>query len=379
MKVVSRPLTAVPASWVAVRGFSSAVSLAKADTYIPLKSGTDRQSVLGLTTTIFGANGFVGRYVVNRLARVGSECIIPYRGDGMNVRHLKLMGDLGKVIPLPVDFRDEESLRSSVARSNVVVNLLGNIHETVNYSYDDTHVKCVHRACKVAAEAGTVKRFIHVSALGADINSSSAFLRSKALGEEVVRDFFPQATILRPAPIFGDEDQFLNRMADLVNFSPMVPVIGLGEQKIQPIFVEDVAQAIVSAVVDADAPGRIYELGGPETFTKKQIIEWIAREIGREDETIIVPLSKRMCRLYARVLTLLPTSWRLLTPDQVDQMEMEMVLEIKKGIYGLSDLGIKPVSISHEGKHVLMRHKGDRDGPQFNLPKGDKRAQWLRE
>jgi len=168
----------------AARQFSED-ALVKTDTYIPVNYA-GRQAVSGITATCFGATGFLGNYVVQKLARVGSDCIVPYRGDGLNTRHLKIMGDLGKVVPLPVDFADASTLKNTVARSNVVINMVGGLGQTRNYSYHDTNVKIVHRICKVADESNTVKRFIHISALGADLKSPSALLRAKAEGEAVL-------------------------------------------------------------------------------------------------------------------------------------------------------------------------------------------------
>lgn len=301
----------------------------------------------------------------------------------MNTRHLRPMGDLGKVTPLPVDFTEVDTLKKSVIRSNVIINLVGNMHNTTNYTYDDTHVKTVHRICKVVAEAGQVKRFIHFSALGADINSSSAFLRSKALGEQVVRDFFPQAIILRPAPIYGDEDQFLNRMADLINHSPFVPVVGQGSQKLQPVSVNDVALAVLNVIVDSKAPGQTYELAGPDVISRMDLIHWVAHEI-QHGITVTLPLSKPVCRVFAQVLEkVVPISWRLLNPDQVDQSSIDLVVS-KDAMRNLNGLGafehlaVSPVSMAQEGRGVLLRHKGARGGGNsFELPRGDERRNWI--
>lgn len=342
-------------------------------------------SSAGITSTVFGSTGFIARYIVQRLARIGAECVVPYRGDGMNTRHLKPMGDLGKVTPLPVDFSDIDTLRKTVIRSNVIINCIGNQHTTVNYTYDDTHVKCVHRICKVAAETGQVKRFIHFSALGADINSPSAFLRSKAHGEQVVRDFFPQAIILRPSSVYGEEDKFLNRQADIINWMPFVPIVGQGQQMIQPVSVHDVAMAVLAAVVDSNAPGRIFELGGPDVMTRRDLVNWVAAEI-KNGPTVVLPLPQKICRLYAQVLAkVFPISWRMLSPDHVDQMSHDQLVsqEAMEGTHNMGTfdhLGITPVSMTLEGRGVLLRHIGQRQGgTSFELPKGDPRRAWIRQ
>lgn len=327
------------------------------DTHLDIQYN-GRQSVSGVTATVFGAYGFVGRYVVNRLGRIGSQVVIPYRGDGMNTRHLRVMGDLGQIIHTPMQLTDVDSIRESIKSSNVVINLLGSSHETKNYSFDDVNVKCVHRIAKTCAESGLIKRFIHVSANNASLDSASAFLRSKAEGEQVVRDFFPQATIMRPTPVFGHEDKFLNRMADMVNYAPVVPQIGYRDQQIQPIYVQDLAQAIVNAMVNSDAPGKTYELGGPEIMTRGDVYNLIKHDIVRpESSTLGVP--SKVCRLVGQALQALPVKWRLISPDDVDQSQYDLV--VPKFSLTCGDLGVKPVSITKEGPPVLMRHRGNRD------------------
>lgn len=196
-----------------------------------------RQSVSGLVVTVLGASGFLGRYVVAHLGQTGSQVIVPYRGDGYWSRHLKVSGDLGQIVPLPIDFTDKDSIHKAVSKSNVVINLIGNRLETMNFKYHDTHVKTTFRLAEVCKDAG-IQRFIHMSAMGADLNSSSDFFRSKAEGEAVVKSFFPEATIFRPAQMFGEEDEFVNRLSDLINYLPATfDFGGLMSQKIQPVWV----------------------------------------------------------------------------------------------------------------------------------------------
>lgn len=319
-----------------------------------------RQSVSGITATVFGGGGFLGRYVINRLGRIGSQCVIPYRGDGMNVRHLKLMGDLGQIVPIPVDFCDEDTLRVALEKSNVVINLIGNDHTTANYSYHDTNVKCVYRLAKLAAETGLVKRFVHMSALGADSNSASDLLKSKAEGEEVVRDFFPDATIIRSAPMFGMEDRFLNRYADLCNFSPIVPVVDGGASKVQPVYVQDVAQAIVNSLVHEEAPGKIVEAVGPEIYSHANLVEFVAAEICRDDASPVT-FPSPIARFAGSVADkLAPARWRLFTKDMVDQMETDQVETGNPGHLTLEDLDITPRKLQQESSMILKRHRGIR-------------------
>ncbi|KAF9577274.1 NADH-ubiquinone oxidoreductase 40 kDa subunit, partial [Lunasporangiospora selenospora] len=170
-----------------------------------------RSSTNGHVVTVFGCTGFLGRYLVNRLARDGSHVIVPYR-DEDDMRHLKVMGDLGKIIPMEIHLRNKDSLEAAIRHSDTVYNLLGRDYETKNFSFSDVHVD----AAGVLAELSQkhdVDRFIQISSLNADINSSSRFLSTKAQGEDLVRSIIPSATIVRPAVMYGQEDRFLARLA----------------------------------------------------------------------------------------------------------------------------------------------------------------------
>jgi len=315
-----------------------------------------RSSVSGVRATIFGCTGFVGRYVVNRLGRIGTQCVLPYRGDGMNARHLKLMGDLGQMIPLPFDLGYEDTVKRTVDRSNVVINLIGNMHKTRNFDYDDTHVKVTHRICKVAAESGNVEKFIHVSAHGASHDSPSEFLRSKAAGEEVVRDFFPNATIIRPTTAFGHEDKFINRYGFFMNMSSIVPVLD-PDARIQPIFVQDLAQAIVNAVSSTDAPGKTYNIAGPDTFTYEELVDMIKEETVRP-EAFVQQLPPVVARGLGKLMQFgLPTKWRLLSPDLVDQMMVDQTLKQNDLTTALK---VDPTPLKRELGALCLLHSGDR-------------------
>ena len=192
---------------------------------VPLSSaklGMGRSGVSGITATIFGSTGFLGKYVVNRFGRIGTRCILPHRGDEVDVRHLKLAGDLGAIYPIPSSIRSLSDIEAAVADSNVVINLVGKHFETMRWSFSDVNATFPAVLAQVCADVG-VERLVHVSALGAYVDAPSAWARSKALGEEAVRDAFPSATILRPATMFGDEDKFLNRIAKLATTLPFYP------------------------------------------------------------------------------------------------------------------------------------------------------------
>uniref|UniRef100_UPI000682C246 NADH dehydrogenase [ubiquinone] 1 alpha subcomplex subunit 9, mitochondrial n=1 Tax=Ictidomys tridecemlineatus TaxID=43179 RepID=UPI000682C246 len=187
-----------------------------------------RSSVSGVVATVFGATGFLGRYVVNHLGRMGSQVIIPYRCDPYDVMHLRPMGDLGQIIFLEWNGRDKDSIRRAVEHSNVVINLVGRDWETRNFDFEDVFVKIPQTIAQISKEAG-VEKFIHVSHLNANIRSSSRYLRNKAVGENEVRNAFPEATIIKPSDIFGREDRFLNHFANIRWFGG-VPLISLGRK-----------------------------------------------------------------------------------------------------------------------------------------------------
>lgn len=212
----------------------------------------------------------MGRYVCNKLGKIGSQMILPYRSDQYETLRLKTTGDLGQVLFQQFHLQDEESIRKSVKHSNVVINLVGRDWETMNFTFDDVHVDGARRLARIAKEMG-VERFIHLSALNAEENPTpivlkegSKYLKSKYLGELAVREEFPQATIIRPSDVYGAEDRFLRMYAHNWRHQLRgVPLWKNGTETIkQPVFVSDVAQAIVNAAKDPDTAGQIYQAVG---------------------------------------------------------------------------------------------------------------------
>ena len=229
-----------------------------------------RSSFSGLIVTVFGSTGFLARSVVNALARIGSTVICPYRGDPYMTRDLKLAGDLGQVWFVPFHLQDEDSIRRAVKYSNVVVNLIGRDHMTPNFSLDDVHVTGASRIARISREMG-VKRFIHVSALNSCkkpdsfyVYGGSQFLKSKYYGELSVREQYPEATIIRPADIYGVKDKYLwyYCLGYRRNFRRL-PLHngGYGITK-TPVSVSDVAQGIANAITDEESIGKTYDAVG---------------------------------------------------------------------------------------------------------------------
>lgn len=339
--------------------FSMKTADAKPLRVIPLRIG-GRQSVSGIIATVFGATGFMGRYVVSDLGRIGSQVIVPFRStDGMNARHLKLAGDLGQIVPMPFDLTKTETIERAVARSNVVINLIGNETETKNFSYHDTHVKISHRIAKIAKECG-VDRFVHVSSMNARKDSPSAWLRSKAESEDVVRGFYPEATIIRPNWVYGHEDRFINRFANLLNLAPFVPLVNGGNTLVQPVFVQDVSAAIMAAITREECLGKTYDLSGPEPMSINQVVETVADNIYRPLTTveIPVPVAKYIGGAFAK---LAPYRARVWTEDFVEQLLEDRVQE--PGQLTLQDLNISATPFMPTVLSLLVRHCGNR-GPQ---------------
>nr|XP_011743816.1 NADH dehydrogenase [ubiquinone] 1 alpha subcomplex subunit 9, mitochondrial isoform X2 [Macaca nemestrina] len=233
-----------------------------------------RSSFSGIVATVFGATGFLGRYVVNHLGRIGSQVIIPHRCDIYDTMHLRPMGDLGQLLFLEWDARDKDSIRRAVEHSNVVINLIGRDWETKNFDFDDVYVKIPQAIAQVSKEAG-VEKFIHVSHLNANIKSSSRYLRNKAVGEKAVRDAFPEAIIIKPSDIFGREDRFLNSFAHLRQFV-LIPLGSLSWTTVkQPVYVVDVSKGIVNIVKDPDASGKTFAFVGPNRYLLFHLVKYV--------------------------------------------------------------------------------------------------------
>jgi len=257
-----------------------------------IRKGTGgRSSVSGIIATVFGATGFLGRYVVQQLAKTGSQVLVPFRGSEDSPRHLKLMGDLGQIVPMKYNPRDESSIKAVMAKSNVIINLIGREYETRNFSFEEVNVVISEHLAKIAKEHGGIVRFIQLSCLGASSTSPSKHQRTKAAAEDVVRRELPEATIIRPAAMIGTEDRILNKWAQIAKKWSVLPIIGDGSTRLQPVYVIDVAAAIIAALKDdGTSMGRTYELGGPDVFTIEQLVHLMFEMIREEPRFIKVPI-----------------------------------------------------------------------------------------
>ncbi|MDA8231992.1 MAG: complex I NDUFA9 subunit family protein [Magnetospirillum sp.] len=323
--------------------------------------------------TVFGGSGFIGRHLVRRLAAEGWVIRVAVR-DPVAAEFLRPMGDVGQIVPVRADITDEAVVQAAVHGAEAVVNLVGILHARGRQSFERIH----HRGAATiaaAAKAAGVHRLVHVSALGADRASASAYARSKAAGEDAVMAAFPGATILRPSVVFGPEDDFFNRFARLAALSPVLPVytdgafhprlehgglgidlFGTGGPVFQPVWVGDVASAIVKAIDDPACAGRIFELGGPRRYSLKEIFELILRDTGRHN--LLVPMPFWVAAMQAALLQFLPKP--PLTPDQVRLLRIDNV--VRGGKPGLADLGIAPTAAEAILPTYLGRYrkKGER-------------------
>ena len=287
--------------------------------------------------TVLGASGFVGRYIVQRLARRGAVIAAVSR-HATSAGFLRPMGDVGQVALLDAAITDADRLAVALAGADAVVCAVGILFERGRQRFESVHHRGPALLARLAARAG-VKRFVHISAIGADPAAPAAYARSKAAGEAAIRAEFPAATILRPSIVFGPEDDFFNRFAALARYSPVLPLIGGGRTRFQPVYVGDVADAVTAALDLPAAPGRSYELGGPEVLSFRELMELTLRETDRRRALVSLPFG--LAGLEAAFLEWLPKP--LLTRDQVKLLRRDNV--VASGAQGLADLGINPTAL----------------------------------
>jgi NADH dehydrogenase len=284
--------------------------------------------------TVFGGSGFVGRHLVQRLAGDGWIVRVGVR-DPEAATFLKMFGDPGQVVPMFTDVGEPRTLEKAVAGANWVVNLVGILYERGRRTFQRMHVEGADNVAKAAAAAG-VDRLVQMSALGAAADAAAAYARTKAAGEEAAKAAFADVSITRPSVIFGPEDDFFNRFAVMARIAPVLPVF---PARFQPVYVGDVADAIVRILGDGETRGRTYELGGPRVMTFREVMEVVLKETGRHRLLINLPL--RVAAIQAFFLQFLPVP--PLTPDQVKLLAADNV--VSAGALTLTDLGIEPQAI----------------------------------
>jgi uncharacterized protein YbjT (DUF2867 family) len=315
----------------------------------------------GRVVTVFGGSGFVGRYVVRALARDGWRVRIACRRPDLAF-HLQPQGRVGQVMAVQANVRHPESVAAALRGASAVVNLVGILAEGGAQTFSKVQAEGA-RAVAEAAKAAGVDTVVHISAIGADPSSSAAYARSKAAGEAAMREAAPSAVILRPSVIFGPEDDFFNRFATMARFFPIVPIVG-ADTRFQPVYVGDVAEAVAAAVAGRAQPGSVYELGGPETKTFAELVEYVLKVTERARR--VAKLSFGTGQLVARVTQLLtkaslglfPKLLRM-TTDQVELLKHDNVVSeeaIRDG-RTLQGLGVQPQAIEAIVPTYLYRYR----------------------
>jgi len=305
-----------------------------------------RSSLGGHTVTVFGATGFLGRYIVNRLARQGCTVIVPYREE-MAKRHLKVTGDLGRVVFMEYDLRNTPSLEESIRHSDTVYNLIGRNYPTKNFSLEDVHVEGTERIAEAVAKYD-VDRYIHVSSYNADLNSPSEFFRTKAQGEKVARDIYPETTIVRPAPMFGFEDRLLHRLAGVTNFLTSNHM----QERYNPVHAIDVGMALEKMIQDDSTAQQTYELYGPKNYSTAEISELVDREIIKRRRHINVP--KKVMQPIAKILNQ-ALWWPTTSADEVEREFLDQKIDPTAKTF--ADLGIEPAELASLTFHYLQGYR----------------------
>ncbi len=299
--------------------------------------------------TVFGGSGFVGRYVVHKLIDAGWRVRVAVR-DPEDAMHLKPMGEVGRVAAVQANIRDDASVAAAVFSADAVINLVGVLYESGKQKFQAIHEEGAARIARAAADAG-VARLVQISAIGADPDSPSVYARTKAAGEAGARSAFPGATILRPSLVFGPEDGFFNLFGLLSRLSPVLPLIDGGKTRFQPVYVGDVASAVVAVLDDAGTAGQTYELGGPGVYSFEELMREVLAQTGRQ--CLLVPLPAAIAKFEAAFLQLLPKP--LMTVDQVKLLQRDNV--VAEDANSLADLGIQPTPMAAILPGYMFRYR----------------------
>src|SRR6056297_1468365 len=337
-----------------VRRMESMRRVARADRRVYAPRYAFGGGAMSKLVTIYGGSGFVGRNIARRMAKEGWRVRVAVRrpNEAMFVRPY---GVVGQVEPVFCNIRDDESVRLVAKGADAVVNCVGTFDKGGKNNFEAVQDKGASRVARIAAEEG-VGRLVHLSAIGADPDSYSIYARTKAAGEAAILEHFPQAVILRPSVIFGPDDQFFNRFANMTRFGPVLPVIG-GDTKFQPVYADDVAHAAALGAEGRAGPG-IYELGGPEVATFRDLMKVMLKIIRRRRLILNIPFG--LAAAMAWVMELVQTvTFGLIPPqitrDQVRSLRVDNV--VSEGAKGFAELGIEPAAIEAVLPDYLWRFR----------------------
>ena len=304
--------------------------------------------------TIFGASGFIGRHLIRSLTERDFRIVAATRSPYL-YGYLKPLGNPGQIDLEKVNLFEEENLRTLIKNSDVVINLVGILYENKKQKFEDIHVKFPALLTKLCNEQN-IKKLVHISALGINETANSQYMQSKLKGEKNILNNFNRSVILRPSIIFGPEDKFFNQFAALAEFFPALPLIGGGLTYFQPIYVGDVVKSIVTILEKEEINKNIYELGGPQTFTFKELMEILLKQIKKK--RFLVPIPFSFAKFQAKILQLLPKP--LLTTDQVEMLKYDNIVTNKYPT--LKDLKISPKTLESVLPDYIWRF---RKGGQF--------------
>ncbi|KAJ7644048.1 NADH dehydrogenase [Roridomyces roridus] len=301
-------------------------------------------AVSGHTVTVFGSTGFLGRYLVSKLAKMGTQVIVPYREED-EARHLKPMGDLGQIVRMEWDIRSDEQIAECVRHSDVVYNLVGRDYETKNFDYHSVHVAGAEKIAAVSAQCG-VSQLVHVSHLNASVSSPSKFYQTKALGEERVKAVFPTATIVRPGSMYGFEDRLLNQIA----ISPWWWKLNQGKTQIRPAHILDVAQVLADLMATPQV-SRTLMLPGPSTLTYAYLLDLVSAVTLRSFHSYAPEIPRGIATAVAQVAQ--AVWWPIVSPDEVTRRFMD-----DSNVPGdWEELGITPTEIEPLALKYLRRYR----------------------
>ncbi|WP_454623671.1 complex I NDUFA9 subunit family protein [Bradyrhizobium cenepequi] len=310
-------------------------------------------SNLETLVTVFGGSGFLGRHVVRALCKRDYRIRVAVRRPEL-AGHLQPLGKVGQIHAVQANLRYPASVQAAMRDSHVAINLVGILTESGGQTFEAVQAKGAEAVATAASAEGA--RVVHVSAIGADADSASAYARAKAAGEQAVLAASPSATILRPSLVFGPEDQFTNRFAAMARMSPAIPLVGGGLTRMQPAYVGDVAAAVADAVDGKTRPGATYELGGPEVLTMREIMETILEITDRDRALVSLPFG--LAKILAMFLQFAPGALKL-TPDQVELLRKDNVVSDAAKAAGLTfeGLGIAPDSLEAIAPQYLWRFR----------------------
>ncbi len=310
----------------------------------------------GKIVTVFGGTGFIGRTLISALARSGAQIQIPSRSKKA-VERVKTFGNVGQIVPVICDIKDDKTLEAIISQSDVVINLIGILYQSGKSTFKALHAELPKKIAELSKKYD-VEKLVHISAIGVSQDNPCAYLRTKYEGEKALLKAFPNATVLRPSIVFGTDDSFFNKFASLATYMPVLPLplVGGGQTKFQPVYVCDVVDAILKSISDKSTNGKVYELGGPDVYSFKELMQKMLKEAGRNKA--LFPLPFWIAKLKSYILQLAPEP--LLTPDQVEALKQDNVVSKKANT--LKDLGIEPTSLDLILPDYMVQY---RPGGQF--------------